>query len=69
MLKTVADGPLNDAEWQEFLRTNDFGQIVALGVNRELPVITPTHIIYDAINGVEFHVHRANPLLDALRER
>jgi hypothetical protein len=32
MLMTGVDGPLNDAEWQDFLKTRSFGQIVMASV-------------------------------------
>jgi transcriptional regulator len=69
MLKTAFDSPVNDGEWQDFLKQRSFGQVVAMGVGRERPVITPTHFIYNEARGIEFHVHRSNPLLQAISER
>lgn len=69
MLTTRFDGPLSDAEWQNFLQRQHFGQVVAMGRGREIPVITPTHFIFDGRAEIEFHVQRANPLLQALLER
>jgi hypothetical protein len=40
-----------------------------MGAGRERVVITPTHFIYDQTRGIELHVHRANPLLQAITER
>lgn len=51
MLKTAFDSPVNDGEWQDFLKQRSFGQVVAMGVGREKPVITPTHFIYDEARG------------------
>jgi transcriptional regulator len=68
MLKTAPDLPLNENEWREYLFREAFGQVVAVGVNRSTPVITPVHFIEGAGGTLEFHLHRANPLLDALRE-
>ncbi|MGA3092197.1 MAG: FMN-binding negative transcriptional regulator [Terriglobales bacterium] len=68
MLKTAPDLPLDENEWREYFFREAFGQAVALGVNRATPVITPVHFIEGAGGAVEFHLHRANPLLDALRE-
>jgi transcriptional regulator len=39
-----------------------------MGVSRSTPVITPVHFIEGVGGTLEFHLHRANPLLDALRE-
>jgi len=69
VLKTVFDSAVNDAEWQDFLKHRSFGQVVAMGAGRDRPVITPTHFVYDETRGIEFHVHRANPLLPAISER
>ncbi len=69
MLRTAFDSPVNDSEWQDFLKHRSFGQVVAVGAGRERPVITATHFIYDEARGIEFHVHRSNPLLQAISER
>ena len=69
MLRTAVDNPTDDSEWQEFLRHRAFGQVVAIGAGRPRPIITPTHFLYDRSTGVEFHVHRANPLLQAIAEQ
>lgn len=68
MLKTSFDAPRDNAEWQNFLREQKFGQVVAMGTGRESPIITPTHYIFDGKEQIELHVHRANPLLQALGE-
>lgn len=69
MLRTSFDAPRSDREWQDFLRQQKFGQVVASGTGREVPVITPTHYIFDGDKQIEFHVHRSNPLLQALAEK
>jgi transcriptional regulator len=69
MLETACDRAMNDGEWQDFIKRRSFGQVVAMGTARERPVITPTHFIYDQARGIEFHVHRSNPLLHAISER
>jgi transcriptional regulator len=45
-----------------------FGQVVASGIRRKIPVTTQTHYIFDGDKQIEFHVHRSNPLLQALAE-
>jgi transcriptional regulator len=69
MLKTAFDSAVNDSEWKDLLKRRCFGQVVAMGVGRERPVITPTHFIYDETRGIEFHVRRSNPLLQGISER
>ena len=69
MLRTSFDAPRSDLEWQDFLRQQKFGLVVAAGTGREIPVITPTHYIFDGDKEIEFHVHRCNPLLQALAEK
>jgi transcriptional regulator len=69
VLRTSFDAPRNDQEWQDLLRRQKFGQVVACGIGREIPVITPTHFIFDGNKHIEFHVHRSNPLLRALEEK
>jgi transcriptional regulator len=69
VLRTSFDAPRTDREWQDFLRQQKFGQVVASGTGREITVITPTHYIFDGDKQIEFHVHRSNPLLQALAEK
>ncbi|MFN2389347.1 MAG: FMN-binding negative transcriptional regulator [Actinomycetota bacterium] len=69
MLKTRHDDALDESEWQEFLVTQDFGQIVAPGLERAFPMIVPTHYRFDGVSLIELHLHRRNPLWQALRER
>lgn len=68
MLIRPADAPHSDEEWQEFLRTHDFGQFVAPGAGRRLPVVVPTHFVYRGGDEILFHLARPNPLWRALAE-
>ena len=63
------DEPLSDAEWREFLRTHDFGELIAPGANRDLPVVVPTHFVWDGDKTVILHLARINPVWKALEER
>jgi transcriptional regulator len=57
------------AEWREWLRAgHDFGQLIAPGRDRDLPVVVPTHFILDN-DTVWLHLARPNPIWDALKER
>ncbi|MET0235851.1 MAG: FMN-binding negative transcriptional regulator [Kibdelosporangium sp.] len=56
-------------EWREWLRAgHDFGQLIAPGRDRELPVVVPTHFVLDE-DTVWLHLARPNPVWDALTER
>jgi transcriptional regulator len=64
------DAPLDDQEWRGWLRDgHDFGQLVAPGRDRDLPVVVPTHFVYDGDRTVRLHLARPNPVWDALDER
>jgi len=63
------DEPLSDAEWRAFLGDHDFGELIAPGVGRDLPIVVPTHFIYDGDKTVLLHLARPNPVWDALVER
>ncbi len=69
MLIRRHDAPLDDAEWRAFLRDHDFGELIAPGSGRGLPVVVPTHFVWDGDREVVFHLARANPAWDALAER
>jgi len=63
------DAALDDAEWRAFLGDHDFGELIAPGVGRDLPVVVPTHFIYDGERTVLLHLATPNPVWDALAER
>lgn len=68
MLVRPADRPQSDDEWKSFLRTHDFGQFIAPGSGRRLPVVVPTHFVYRGGDEVLFHLARPNPVWPALEE-
>jgi len=63
------DAALTDDEWKAFLRDHDFGELIAPGADRDLPVVVPTHFVYDGERTVLLHLARPNPVWDALAER
>ena len=63
------DAPLDDAEWRAFLRQHDFGELIAPGAGRDLPVVVPAHFIWDGDTEVVLHLAKPNPVFDALAER
>src|SRR5881628_2764981 len=70
MLIHKHDAPFDDAEWRDFLKTHDFGElIVPGGPTRDLPVVVPTHFIYDGEKTVFLHLARLNPVWEAIAER
>lgn len=69
MLIRSHDAPLSEDEWKAFLRDHDFGELIAPGAGRDLPVVVPTHFVYDGDRTVRLHLARPNPVWDALAER
>ena len=64
------DEPLTDAEWRDFLKTHDFGDFIVPGAQtRDLPVVVPTHFIWDGDKTVLLHLARINPVWEAIAER
>jgi transcriptional regulator len=63
------DAPLDDAEWRAFLKEHDFGELIAPGAGRDLPVVVPTHFLWDGDKEVVLHLARPNPVWEALAER
>lgn len=68
MLIKRPDRARSDEEWRSFLRTHDFGQFIAPGAGRPLPVVVPTHFVYEGGDLALFHLARPNPVWAALDE-
>ncbi|MGW5128645.1 FMN-binding negative transcriptional regulator [Streptomyces sp. NPDC004069] len=61
------DAPSEDAEWQRWLSSHDFGQLAVNGPPGEPPFVQPLHFAYDAGCGEAVtHLARPNPLWAAL---
>lgn len=70
MLIHAHDAPIDHAEWRAFLATHDFGQVIAPGGReREVPIVVPTHFVYDGAETIRLHLARPNPVWAALAER
>lgn len=70
MLVHPWDAPNHDDEWRAVLQRFDFGQLIAPGgPERELPVVVPTHFIFDGDHTLELHLARPNPVWRPLAER
>jgi transcriptional regulator len=63
------DAALSDAEWHAFLADHDFGELIVPGTGRDLPIVVPTHFIYDGDKTVLLHLAKPNPVWQALAER
>ncbi|MGH3328205.1 MAG: FMN-binding negative transcriptional regulator [Streptomycetales bacterium] len=70
------DAKLDDPEWRDFLAGgHDFGQLIASGRGRDVPVVVPTHFVFDVTEEgsgsgprVMLHLARPNPVWDAIEE-
>jgi transcriptional regulator len=69
MLIRRHDAPLSDDEWHAFLAEHDFGELIAPGAGRDLPIVVPTHFIFDGDRTVLLHLAKPNPVWEALAER
>ena len=63
------DAPLSDDEWRAFLKEHDFGELIAPGRDRDLPVVVPLHFVWDGGSEVLCHLARPNPIWSAFAER
>jgi len=75
------DAGISEQQWVEFVRTQGFGQLVASGRDREVPVIVPTQYALvspspgshaptagETLIEVVLHLARPNPIWDAIDE-
>jgi transcriptional regulator len=57
-----------DKEWRAWLADRDFGQLIAGGRGRDVPVVVPTHFVFDGERTVWLHLARPNPVWEPLTE-
>ncbi|ANN20357.1 transcriptional regulator [Amycolatopsis orientalis] len=62
------DSAHDNAEWREWLSGHDFGQLIAGGKGRDLPIVNPVHFVYDGARTVLLHLARPNPVWPLLEE-
>ena len=62
------DQAQNADEWRSFLRAHPFGQIVAAGRDRDVPVISPSPFVLESDDTVLFHLATLNPIWEAIAE-
>ncbi|HVR88812.1 MAG TPA: FMN-binding negative transcriptional regulator [Candidatus Limnocylindria bacterium] len=68
MLIKREDAAISDDEWKTFLLSRDFGELIAGGRGRDVPVVVPTHFIYDGERTIRLHLALPNPAWEALAE-
>jgi transcriptional regulator len=56
-----------DDEWRSFLATHGFGELIAAGRNRDVPVVAPTQFVLIG-DEVLVHLLRPNPIWMAIAE-
>ena len=57
-----------ETEWRTWLADRDFGQLIAGGRGRDVPVVVPTHFVFDGERTVWLHLARPNPVWAPLAE-
>jgi len=62
------DASGSDQEWVDFVRAQGFGHLVAIGREREVPVVVPTQFALPSTDEVLLHLARPNPIWAALAE-
>jgi transcriptional regulator len=68
MLIKKHDAAISEDEWKSFLASRDFGELIASGRGRDVPIVVPTHFIYDGDRTVRLHLAAPNPVWEALAE-
>jgi transcriptional regulator len=68
MLIKKHDAAISENEWRAFLASRDFGELIASGRGRDVPIVVPTHFIYDGDRTIRLHLAVPNPVWEALAE-
>jgi len=68
MLIKKHDAAISEDEWKSFLASRDFGELIASGRGRDVPIVVPTHFIYDGDRIIRLHLAAPNPVWEALAE-
>jgi transcriptional regulator len=62
------DAGTSEDEWMDFVRGQQFGQLIAAGRGRDIPVIVPTQFSLVSAGEVVLHLARPNPIWAAIEE-
>jgi transcriptional regulator len=65
------DAALVDEEWRSFVVAQGFGHLIAMGTDREFPVVVPTQFALTVEEGQDvilMHLARPNPMWEAISE-
>src|SRR6266508_2883873 len=65
---TFTDATISEDEWRGFLASRDFGELIAGGRGRDVPIVVPTHFVYDGERTIRLHLAVPNPVWAALAE-
>ena len=68
MLIKRHDAAQDDGEWRAFLAAHDFGELIASGRGHDVPVVVPTHFIFDGAMEIALHLAKPNPVWERLEE-
>ena len=62
------DAGESEQQWVDFVRAQQFGQFIAAGTGRTVPVVVPTQFALESPRVVVLHLARPNPVWAALAE-
>ena len=68
MLIKRHDAAQDDGEWRAFLAAHDFGELIASGRGHDVPVVVPTHFIFDGAMEITLHLAKPNPVWERLEQ-
>jgi transcriptional regulator len=70
MLIRPVDAARDDAEWQTLIAASEYGQLIVPRAERPdaLPVVVPSHFVYDGDRRIELHLAKPNPVWEAVGE-
>src|SRR4029079_4300565 len=68
MLIKKHDAAISEDEWRGVPAARDFGELIASGRGRDVPIVVPTHFIYDGERTIRLHLAVPNPVWEALAE-
>lgn len=68
MLIRRHDAAQDDDEWRSFLAVHDFGELIASGRGHDVPIVVPTHFIFDGALEITLHLAKPNPVWERLEQ-